>query len=151
MLHQNIGDVYSVMGETEHAISNFKKAIKQKEMPLELMYSIFSLVKEYEKLRKCETALHWLYMGKRLLPELSERKREYYRTHFDVYYALCKKEEGIVEEALRNAVRIFKRRGNQMEWKDYAKKLAKFHVGKGSYKKAVYYYEMIVGGEDGIE
>ncbi len=144
MLHQNIGDVYSVMGETEHAISNFKEAIKQKEMPLELMYSIYSLVKEYEKLRKYETALHWLYMGERLLAELSESKSEYYRTHFDVYYALCKTEEGIVEDALRNAVRIFKRRGNQKEWRDYAKRLAKFYAGKGSYKKAVCYYEMIV-------
>ncbi len=144
IVHQNIGDVYSVMGETEHAIANFKEAIKQKEEPLELMYSIFSLVKEYEKLRKYETALHWLSMSKRLLPKLSERKREYYRTHFDVYYALCQEEEGIEEEAFRNAVRIFKRRGNRKEWKDYAKRLAKFHAGKGSYKKAVFYYEMII-------
>lgn len=144
MLHQNIGDVFSVMGESDRAISHFLKAIDHKKLPSELMYSIYSLVKEFEKMGNFDMVMYWLNEGTCLLPKLNERKREYYEPHFNAYEALCSKEETKIEEALLKAFRFYKKRGSQKQWMGYANRLAQLYAGNGKYKKAVYYYKMIV-------
>ncbi|QTD40025.1 helix-turn-helix transcriptional regulator [Sporosarcina sp. Te-1] len=144
IVHQNIGDVFSEIRETEIAISHFKKAMNYKEKPLELMYTILSLIVEYERIKEYENASHWLEKGYYLLPKLSRKKREYYETHFNVYQALCGEDIQQLEKALKTAVGVFSKRRNEAEWKDYAKRLAKFYVDKRMYKKAVYYYELIL-------
>ncbi|MCM3744267.1 helix-turn-helix domain-containing protein [Sporosarcina luteola] len=123
MLNQNIGDVYSTMGESESAISYFEKAVDQKEKPSDLMYSIFSLVKENERLENWDTVAHWVNKGTCLLTELSDVKKEYYATHFNVYQALCLNDKRI-EEVLIAAVRTFRKIGHDKSWKDYARRLA---------------------------
>ena len=151
MLHQNIGGVYSVIGESEHAISHFKQAIDHKELPSELMYSIYSLVKEYEKKGKMDIVMQWLNKGTSMLPKLHERKREYYEPHFNAYEALCSKDEEKIEDELLKAFRYFKKRGSQKQWMEYANRLAELYVGNGKYKKAVYYYKMIIDGKGGMK
>ncbi|MCG3087598.1 helix-turn-helix domain-containing protein [Sporosarcina cyprini] len=146
IVHQNIGDVFSEVGETERAIYHFKEAINYKEKPLELMYTILSLIIEYERRKEYENTSRWLNKGYHLLSKLSKKKREYYETHFNVFHALCNNDVQALEHALKTAIDVFMRRCNEAEWKDYAKRLAKFYAGKGKYKKAVYYYELILDG-----
>lgn len=150
ILHQNIGDVHSVMGESEHAILHFKQAIDHKELPSELMYSIYSLVKEYERMGDLDTVKEWLDEGARLLPKLNEAKRAYYKPHFQAYEAFCSRDEEQIEDALLKAFRFYKKRGSQKQWIEYANRLAQLYAGNGKYKKAVCYYKMIVDGKGGM-
>lgn len=143
MLNQNIGDVYSIMGDSESAILYFEKAVNQKEKPNELMYSIFSLVKENERLENWDAVLHWVNKGTCLLTELNDVKKEYYSCHFNVYQALCL-EENRIEDVLIKAVRTFKKMEQDKSWKEYARRLAELYTRTGKYKKAVSYYKMIV-------
>ncbi|MHC8516745.1 helix-turn-helix domain-containing protein [Sporosarcina sp. ITBMC105] len=145
ILHQNIGDVYSVMGESERAISHFEIAIDHKELPSELLYSIYSLVKEYEKIGRLDQVKKCLKEGSGLVPELHERKREYYEHHFNAYEAVCSQDEKKIENAMLSAFHFFKKRGSHKQWMDYAKKLADLYARNGKYKKAVDFYKMIVG------
>lgn len=148
IIYQNIGGVYSVMGNAEQAITHFKQAFEHKEEALELMYPILALVKEYERIGEYKKAVHWLGKGNCLLPKLSEKKKEYYETHFRVFEALCAQDNTAVEQALIYAVHIFKRRGNHSEWKDCAKQLANFYAGTQKYKKAVQFYKLVLNEED---
>ncbi|MDW0112724.1 helix-turn-helix domain-containing protein [Sporosarcina saromensis] len=142
MLNQNIGDVYSTMGDSESAILYFEQAVNHKEQPNELMYSIFSLIKENEKLENWDTVLHWVNRGISLLTEMQGVKKEYYSCHFNVYQALCLEEK--IEDVLIKAVRTFKQMEQENSWKEYAKRLAEMYTKNGKYKKAVSYYKMIV-------
>ncbi|MBB4826418.1 tetratricopeptide (TPR) repeat protein/DNA-binding XRE family transcriptional regulator [Sporosarcina luteola] len=147
MLHQNIGSVHYVMGNTDQAISYFKRAFEQNEKPLDNMYPILALVKEYERIHEYRQVIHWLAQGQSLLPKLSEKKKEYFETHFRVFEALAGDDDVATERALVHAVSVFTRRGNNSEWREYTKRLGDFYVENRKYKKAVQFFKRILDEE----
>lgn len=151
MLHQNMGGVYSRMEDTEQAVVHFKKAFDLKEKPLEGMYPVLALIKEHVRMREYNHAYSWLAEGKSLLPKLNAKKQEYYETHFNIFEAICGENTATTEKALLQALSVFKKRGNNPEWRDYAERLGNFYAENRKYKKAVHYLQMAFGGKGKME
>ena len=110
----------------------------------EIIYSVFSLVKEYTGLNEQKETGRWLEEGLHLFPQLSKNTGILFEKHFNVYSALHSGNKEKIENTLVDAFEFFNRTGKNKQTKVYAKKLAEFYANMGQYKNAVIYYKKIV-------
>lgn len=144
IIYQNIGSVYSRERDSKRALSYFKQAIDYKESPNELIYTVFSLLKELKVEGDYHGMSHWLRIGQQLLPKLDKQRKELFQIHFNVYHALQSKDDDLIESQLLFAYKYFEENNKVKQSKDYGKMIAKFYDRKGQYKKAVNYYRELV-------
>ncbi|WP_432357030.1 helix-turn-helix domain-containing protein [Sporosarcina sp. UB5] len=143
MAKQNIGKVYSIMGNTEKAIEYYLTSYnKRNNFPIaRKIIPVSSLMKEYFEKEDIDNAKKWLEKGLSLSEHLSIED-SIYVYEFKVYSNLINGIENGFEELITKKVLPFLEKRNLFyEKATYLKFLAIHHYDNRKYKLAAHYYK----------
>lgn len=143
MLYNNMGEIYSLLGEHEKAQKYFIESFEYKIDVRSKLYSVLSLVEVSAKQQDEERVLEWLDVGYELMK--SESSIEEFTSHFNIYeHHFRTRDVKQLILALKNAVAYFEDHDEYMYAKKYALWLAKELKNSGKYKLSTEYYEKVI-------
>lgn len=143
MLYNNMGEIYSSLGDQEKALEYFLKSFDYKIEVKSKLYSVLSMIEGYTNYQNKKEILKWLNKGYEIkgdLPNLEE-----FDFHFDIYkysYKESKQEELI--NVLKQAVSYFELVNDYVYIQKYSLWLAKELRANGKYKLSTEYYEKVI-------
>ncbi|WHT48039.1 tetratricopeptide repeat protein [Sporosarcina thermotolerans] len=139
IIYHNIGNLNSIMGNSEQAILYFKKSYDSKVVDNEKLISILCLIMEHSKRAEKALVLKWANIGIDIIQESEVEGRQSYLHHFKFYKSLHS-EEGLSEEIALAAIQYFK---DIQEFKlthKYCIALADWYYYNRKYKLSSIYY-----------
>lgn len=143
MIFNNMGDVYSLLGDQEKALSYFIDSLSYKTEALGKLNSILSLVEVYGKQDDEDGITKWLNEGYKIIDNQSNF--EVYLYHFDVYKHRYQEYNQIrLIESLKKTVQYFESLDDYLYTNKYSLWLARELRKSGKYKLATEYYEKSV-------
>lgn len=140
MIYNNMGEIYSLLGDQEKALKYFLESLSYKSDPKSKLNSILSLIEEYAKQDDSNGAIKWLDNGYAIIGD-HEGLEEFWH-HFEVYkncYQKCDKLELI--NSLKRAVQYFESYDDYLYTNKYSLWLARALRENGKYKLSTEYYE----------
>lgn len=143
MLYNNMGDIYSLLGEKEKALEFFIESFEYKVEVSSKLFSVLSLIEVYSDHGDRKGVLEWLQKGDELIGDREDLK--IFMQHFDVYKNYYKdyNQEKLVE-SLKRAVRYFESYDEYLYTNKYALWLARELRKNGKYKLSTEYYEKAI-------
>lgn len=143
MLYNNMGDIYSLLGEKEKALEFFIESFTYKVEVNSKLFSVLSLIEVYSDHGDRNGVLEWLRKGEELIGNKEEL--EIFKHHFDVYKNYYKdyNQEKLVE-SLKQAVQYFEAYDEYLYTNKYALWLARELRKNGKYKLSTEYYEKAI-------
>lgn len=143
MLYNNIGEIYSLLGEQDKALTYFMESFEYKIDIRSKLFSVLSLVEVNAKQQNENGVLDWLETGHELMQQ--HESVEEFNQHFNIYWNHFKeKNPQKLMESLKSAVSYFEDHDEYMYAKKYALWLAKELRESGKYKLATDYYEKVI-------
>ena len=143
MLYNNIGEIYSLLGEQDKALTYFMESFEYKVDIRSKLFSVLSLVEVNAKQKNEKGVLDWLETGHELMQQ--HESIEEFNQHFDIYWNHFKeKNRQSVMNSLKSAVIYFEEHDEYMYAKKYALWLAQELKASGKYKLATDYYEKVI-------
>ncbi|WP_070329104.1 helix-turn-helix domain-containing protein [Exiguobacterium aurantiacum] len=143
MLYNNMGEIYSLLGEQDKALQYFIESFEYKIDVRSKLYSVLSLIEVNFDQSNEEGVVKWLTVGYDLMTK--EKEIEEFNHHFDIYLNYFK-EKNIDKLifSLKKAVSYFESHDEYMYTKKYALWLARELRENGKYKLATEYYEKVI-------
>ncbi|KDN58288.1 tetratricopeptide repeat protein [Exiguobacterium sp. AB2] len=143
MLYNNMGDIYSLLGEKEKALKYFIESFDYKVEINSKLFSVLSLIEVYSDHDDREGVIVWLEKGDQLIEETEGL--EVFTRHFDIYkhYYREYNQEKLVE-SLKQAVQYFEAYDEYLYTNKYALWLARELRKNGKYKLSTEYYEKAI-------
>ena len=139
VITQNLGNTASVRGYPEKAIEYFLESIDSREENDEKLPTIYSLVKEYSKLRNTKQIIKWAEFGLSIISAIQCYGHRTYEHHLTVY--LAKETDPILfEKATIDAFNYFKEIKDYRHAEKYSLLLGNFYQEKNKYKNAAKYF-----------
>lgn len=143
MLYNNIGEIYSLLGEQDKALTYFMESFEYKVDIRSKLFSVLSLVEVNAKQENEQGVLDWLETGHELMQQ--HEAVEEFNQHFNIYWNHFKdKNSQKLMESLKSAVTYFEDHDEYVYAKKYALWLAKELRENGKYKQATDYYEKVI-------
>lgn len=143
MLYNNMGEIYSLLGEQDRALNYFMESFEYKVDVRSKLYSVLSLVEVNAKQNNEQGVLKWLEVGRELMK--TEKSIEEFTQHFNIYINHFREKDSIqLINSLKSAVIYFEEHDEYMYAKKYAFWLAKELKESGKYKLATDYYEKVI-------
>ena len=140
ILTQNLGTLFAVQGDSERSISFFLKSMESKKTTEGYLVTIFSIVKEYSKVRDRENVLKWCYKGLELQASDSDQHASWY-FHFKIFEAIHLSSESMAT-ILKKAINHFESIEDHRYVQKYATLLANHFVKSKKMKDAGIYYQL---------
>ncbi|MEW8968646.1 tetratricopeptide repeat protein [Exiguobacterium alkaliphilum] len=143
MLYNNMGDIYSLLGEKEKALKYFIESFEYKVEINSKLFSVLSLIEVYSDHDDREGVIVWLEKGDQLIEETEGL--EVFTRHFDIYkhYYREYNQEKLIE-SLKKAVQYFESYDEYLYTNKYALWLARELRKNGKYKLSTEYYEKAI-------
>lgn len=150
MLYNNMGEIYSSLGDQETALKYFMQSFDYKVEVKSKLYSVVSLIEGYTNYDNVEEILKWLSRGYEIKGDRTDL--EEFDHHFSIYkncYELQDKVELI--NSLKQAVSYFETYNDYIYMQKYSLWLARELRNTGKYKLATEYYEKVINMMSKIE
>lgn len=143
MLYNNMGEVYSSLGNQEKALEYFMRSFEYKVEVKSKLFSVLSLIEGYTNYNNKDEILKWLEKGYELKGD--KEGLEEFDHHFEIY-TNCYKEQDKLKliETLKKAVQYFELYDDYVYIEKYALWLARELRENGKYKLATEYYEKVI-------
>ncbi|TCI20605.1 tetratricopeptide repeat protein [Exiguobacterium sp. SL-9] len=143
MLYNNMGEIYSSLGDQETALEYFMQSFDYKVEVKSKLYSVVSLIEGYSNYNNIEEILNWLAKGYEIKGDRTGL--EEFDHHFEIYnncYQVPDKLKLI--QSLKEAVRYFEMHNDYVYMQKYSLWLARELRSNGKYKLATEYYEKYI-------
>lgn len=139
LIKQNLGTFASRKGLPQEAIQYFMESLEYRGNNDEKLYPIYSLVKEYSKLKNSEQVKYWAELGVSLINEKLNPALQTYGYHLNVY--LAKESDPFqLEKAALEAYQFFKENKDYRHTQKYALLLGNYYYLNNKYKNAAKYF-----------
>ncbi len=144
MLYNNMGDIYSLLGEKEKALEFFIESFGYKVEIGSKLFSVLSLIEVYSDHGDSDGVIEWLDKGRNLISDDSEEFDSFLH-HFDIYtnYYREYNPEKLID-SLKKAVQYFESFDEYLYTNKYALWLARELRKNGKYKASTEYYEKAI-------
>lgn len=143
MLYNNMGEIYSSLGDQEKALEYFMQSFDYKLEVKSKLYSVLSLIEGYVNYQNTEEILSWLDKGYEIKSDRSGL--EEFNHHFKIYeYCYRTHDKEALIQALKAAVIYFETINDYIYIQKYSLWLARELKGSGKYKLATDYYEKVI-------
>ncbi|MGE7917630.1 helix-turn-helix domain-containing protein [Viridibacillus sp. NPDC093762] len=139
VLYQNIGSLYSAIGELDKALEYFFKSLKKKETKEEKLLSIFSIIQVYSKKKDIKRMLNWIDKG--VESTSNENTLIAYLYHFKLYEEFFCNHEKINMFFIKEAINFFEEKKDYRHAYKYTIKFADILKRNKKYKESSIYYE----------
>ncbi|WP_404283597.1 tetratricopeptide repeat protein [Exiguobacterium aurantiacum] len=143
MLYNNMGEIYSSLGDQEKALEYFMQSFDYKVEVKSKLYSVVSLIEGYTNYNNVEEILNWLSKGYEIKGDRTGL--EEFDHHFEIYkncYQVPNQLELI--KSLKEAVHYFEKYNDYVYMQKYSLWLARELRSNGKYKLATEYYEKVI-------
>lgn len=140
ILSQNIGTLFSVQGDSEKSISYFLKSMDTTKTTEGYLITIFSLLKEYSKLKDHENVLKWCSRGLDL-QEIDYEQNTSYQYHFKIFEAMYLGSTDVTTVLIKG-IKYFESKTDYRHVHKYATLLADYYVETKKMKNASVYYQL---------
>lgn len=139
LIKQNIGTFASRKGHSQEAIHYFMESLEYRNENDEKLYPIYSLVKEYSKLKNPKEVIKWAEMGLSLINESQNPALQTFEHHLNVY--LTKESEpNQFENVVIDAYQFFRENKDFRHTQKYALLLGNYYFKNNKYKNAAKYF-----------
>ncbi|SFB15326.1 Tetratricopeptide repeat-containing protein [Lentibacillus halodurans] len=145
LTNQNLGYLYSTIGETEKAIFHYEEIMKEERILLfERILAATSLIKEYHSIYNFDKAKEMVEMSQSLLEEVhdEERFQLFYYITYTYDYAINQKAEKFESFVIDEFIPYLRKHKDYANLVIYANMLAQHFEGNNRYKESVKYYKM---------
>lgn len=139
LIKQNLGSSASRQGLSHDAIRYYQESLEAIGEEDEKLLPIYSLVKEYSKLKNFEQVVKWAEMGLALISKNQNPALQTYAFHLKVY--LTKESDpNQFEKAVTDAYQFFKENKDYRHTQKYALLLGNYYYANNKYKNAAKYF-----------
>lgn len=144
-IKQNLGAVSTKRGHSDVAIKYYIQSYECKsenEIDDEKLYPVYSLIKEYSRLKKYKESKHWALVGLSIIEaSRNPMNHQEFKHHFNIYFY---KETNlpILENKIIAAYNFFLNSSDERHCSKYALLLANVYQKQKKYKKSVSYFEL---------
>ncbi|TCI66606.1 MULTISPECIES: helix-turn-helix domain-containing protein [unclassified Exiguobacterium] len=143
MLYNNMGEVYSSLGDQEKALEYFMRSFEYKQEVKSKLFSVLSLIEGYTNYDNSTEILNWLEKGYELKGD--KEGLEEFDHHFEIYKNYYQEQDKIkLIGTLKKAVQYFELYDDYVYIEKYALWLARELRENGKYKLATEYYEKVI-------
>lgn len=139
IIKQNLGSSATRKGLTDVAIQYYLESLEARKDPVEKLLPIYSLVKEYSKLKNSEEIMKWSTLGLSLINDCSNASTQTFSHHFNVYLAR-EKNPNLFEKVTIDAYNYFKEIKDYRHAHKYSLLLGNFYQELNKYKNAAKYF-----------
>jgi len=140
MIFNNMGEIYSLLGDQEKALKYFIESLSYKVDPKSKLYSILSLIEVYSDQDDAKGVQEWLDKGYETIGDHEGLEEFIY--HFEVYKNCYQDRDKLtLISSLKKAVQYFESFDEYLYTNKYALWLARELRENGKYKLATEYYE----------
>ncbi|MGB5947597.1 helix-turn-helix domain-containing protein [Paenisporosarcina sp.] len=139
IIKQNLGSSATRKGLTDVAIQYYLESLEARKDPVEKLLPIYSLVKEYSKLKNSEEIMKWSTLGLSLINDCSNASTQTFSHHFNVYLAR-EKNPNLFEKVTIDAYNYFKEIKDYRHSHKYSLLLGNFYQELNKYKNAAKYF-----------
>ncbi|MCT4778610.1 MULTISPECIES: tetratricopeptide repeat protein [Exiguobacterium] len=140
MLYNNMGEIYSLLGNQEKALEYFLESLSYKSDPKSKLYSVLSLIEVYAEQEDSNGVIKWLGNGYEIIG--NHEGLEEFHHHFEVYRNCYKEHDKLkLISSLKKAVQYFESFDDYLYTNKYALWLARELRENGKYKLSTEYYE----------
>ena len=140
IVYHNLGTLSSLIGNSDDAISNYKRSIEFKTDDEDPLLSILCLVIEYSKLDNQKLVNVWCDEGMVLISHLKNKYPLSYFHHFNIFKSIYS-ENGLSEEIAEKAIEYFKKIQDYRYIHKYCITLAEYYYQNRQYKLSSIYYQ----------
>lgn len=141
LVYQNLGSLYSAMGESAKAIDYYSFSLEKRKKGSEKYFlTVWSLVKEFSKEKDHSQVTFWCNHAFELAKEMANNQLEPYIVHLKVYFSIHNKVDSL-ETDLKKAIRFFEKHNDLRHVQKYSYILAEHYSEKNKYKAASAYYK----------
>ncbi|QBP40456.1 helix-turn-helix domain-containing protein [Paenisporosarcina antarctica] len=141
IITQNLGNTASVRGHSDKAIQYFLESLESRKDNDEKLPTIYSLVKEYSKLKNSQQIIKWAKFGLSLINENQNPGFETFSHHFNVYLAR-ETDQLLFEKTTINAYNFFREIKDYRHTEKYSLLLGNFYYKNSKYKNAAKYFAL---------
>ncbi|WP_010529620.1 helix-turn-helix domain-containing protein [Lentibacillus jeotgali] len=145
LTNQNLGYLYSTVGETEKAIYHYEEIIKEQELFLfERILAATSLIKEYYNINNFDKAKEMVKMSLKLLhePEDQDTFQLFFYIAYTYKYAINQEASKFESLVIDEFIPYLKKHKDYANLVIYANMLAHHFEGNNRYKESVKYYKL---------
>ncbi|TCI56131.1 tetratricopeptide repeat protein [Exiguobacterium sp. SH5S13] len=140
MIYNNMGEIYSLLGDQEKALKFFIESLSYKVDPKSKLYSVLSLIEVYSDQEDSSGVVNWLKEGYEIIGD--NKGLEEFVYHFEVYKNCYQEQDKLsLMNSLKKAVQYFESFDEYLYTNKYALWLARELRENGKYKLATEYYE----------
>ena len=139
LIKQNIGTCASRKGLSQDAIHYFMESLEYRDENDEKLYPIYSLVKEYSKLKNSKEVIKWAEMGLSLIKESQNPALQTFAHHLNVYLTK-ESHQNQFEKSVLDAYQFFKENKDFRHTQKYALLLGNYYFKNNKYKNAAKYF-----------
>lgn len=141
IIFQNLGYSYALEGNSKEAISYYRKSLAIKKDPVRNLMNIYSIVKEYSKLKNAKNVEIWCRKGLELIEKhhIEEEVKEYIY-HFQIYQ-ITHQQNHFDERLLISAINFFDQNQDYPNVYKYTILLGSLLCEREEYQKATHYYQ----------
>lgn len=140
IVYHNLGTLSSIIGNSDDAITNYKRSIEFKTNDEEPLISIFCLVIEYSKLDNKKLVNEWCNEGMVLISHLEDNYSISYYHHFNIFKSIYS-EKGLSEKIAEEAIEYFKEIQDYQYVHKYCIALAEWYYRNRKYKLSSIYFQ----------
>ncbi|WP_026908108.1 helix-turn-helix domain-containing protein [Paucisalibacillus globulus] len=145
LTNQNLGYLYSAIGDSKEAIKHYLDAIDSEEVGLnERLIATTNLIKEYYRIYNFEKALEVIEKAKKLL-DLAKNNVFYELYYYIVHsyiYAINEQYEQFTTLVIEDLIPYLKKHKDHGNLILFSNMLAKYFESVGKYKDSVKYYKL---------
>ncbi|GGJ93767.1 transcriptional regulator [Lentibacillus kapialis] len=145
LTNQNLGYLYSTIGENRKAISNYEEIVKEEElMLLERITASTSLIKEYYNIYNYDKAKEMIEISLDLLEKAYDKERFqlFYYITYTYDYAINLQAKKFETFVIDEFIPYLKKHKDYANLVNYANMLARHFEGNNRYKESVKYYKL---------
>ena len=144
-IKQNLGAVATKKGDAHAAIKYYIQSYECKsenEIDDEKLYPVYSLIKEYSRLKKYEESKHWAIVGLSIIEaSRNPMNHQRFKHHFNIYF-YKETNSPILENKIKEAYEFFLKSSDERHCSKYALLLGNIYLKQKKYKKSVSFFEL---------
>jgi len=139
LLFQNLGALYSSLGELTEALSYFLKSLNLKVKLNDRLITVFSIIQIYSRLKNKNKLITWIDTGIDMVGNDNNLLK--YRYHFLLYREINKAESEIDLKLLTNIINFFESISDYRHVYKYCIIMGDVLINRKKYKDASIFYK----------
>ena len=139
LLFQNLGSLYSSLGELTEALNYYSKSLNLKKQLNDRLISVFSIVQIYSRLKNTKDLITWIDTGLNMVEDNKDLLK--YRYHFLFYKELSQEESQSDLKLMTDIIQFFESENDYRHVYKYCIKMGDVLINRNKYKDASFFYK----------